>query len=132
MKFSTYLTTNQRCLQDHNSAKESGPLYLKDGFLVQLAAREITLHSYRHRHLNAPGEERFIDVERMLATGPPITVPSIVLRGADSGFGAPAQGPSAVRERFTQLIARRIVTGAGHDLPVQGPDEVAGALLELL
>lgn len=82
--------------------------------------------------MNAPGEDRFIHMERMLADGPPITVPSIVLRGADSGFGAPSQDPSADRERFTQLVARRIVAGAGHDLPVQRPDEVTAALFELL
>jgi pimeloyl-ACP methyl ester carboxylesterase len=93
---------------------------------------EITLHSYRHRHMNAPGEDRFLEVERKLAASPPILVPSIVLRGADSGFGAPSQDPSADKERFPGLVARRIVAGAGHDLPVQRPDEVSAALLELL
>ena len=93
---------------------------------------EIVIHSYRHRHMNAPGEERFIEVEHKLAEGPPILVPSIVLRGADSGFGAPSQDPSADRERFPKLVARRIVDGAGHDLPVQRPDAVSAALLELL
>ncbi len=93
---------------------------------------EITLHSYRHRHMNAPGEDRFIEVERRLAESPPILVPSIVLRGADSGLGAPEQDPSGDQERFPQLVARRIVTGAGHDLPVQRPDAVSAALLELL
>ena len=48
---------------------------------------EITLHSYRHRHRNAPGEDRFLEVERKLAEGPTISVRSIVLRGVDSGFG---------------------------------------------
>ena len=28
---------------------------------------DIVLHSYRHRHKNAPGEERFLEVERKLA-----------------------------------------------------------------
>lgn len=93
---------------------------------------EIVIHSYRHRHMNAPGEDRFIDVERKLAEGPPILVPSIVLRGADSGFGRPAQDPSGDQENFPELVARRIVAGAGHDLPVQRPDEVSGALIELL
>ncbi len=59
-------------------------------------------------------------------------VPSIVLRGADSGFGAPTEDPSEDQERFPELVARRIVAGAGHDLPVQRPDEVSAALLELL
>jgi pimeloyl-ACP methyl ester carboxylesterase len=93
---------------------------------------EISLHSYRHRHRNAPGEERFLEVERELARGPQIKVPSIVLRGADSGFGAPLQEPTEDEKRFPGLVARRIVQGAGHDLPVQRPDAVVSALLELL
>ena len=93
---------------------------------------DIVVHSYRHRHMNAPGEERFLEVERKLAEGPPITVPAIVLRGADSGLGAPSQDPSEDERNFTNLVARRIVSGAGHDLPVQRPDAVSEALLELL
>ena len=93
---------------------------------------DIVLHSYRHRHMNAPGEDRFIEAEINLAKRPPITVPSIVLRGADSGLGAPSQDPSEDERNFTQLVARRIVSGAGHDLPVQRPDAVSAALLELL
>ena len=93
---------------------------------------DIVLHSYRHRHMNAPGEDRFIEVELNLAEGPPVTVPSIVLRGADSGLGAPSQDPSADERNFTQLVARRVGFGAGHDLPVQRPDAVSAALLELL
>jgi len=93
---------------------------------------EITLHSYRHRHMNAPGEERFIEVERELAKAPPVAVPSIVLRGADSGFGAPSQDPSGDQRNFSKLVARRILDDAGHDLPTQRPDAVSDALLELL
>ena len=93
---------------------------------------EITLHSYRHRHMNAPGEDRFIEVERKLAEGPAILVPSIILRGADSGFGTPTENPSGDREKFHELAGARIVTGAGHDLPVQRPDAVSDALLEVL
>ena len=93
---------------------------------------EISLHSYRHRHRNAPGEERFLEVERELARGPQIEVPSIVLRGADSGFGAPSQEPTEDENRIPGLVARRFLQGAGHDLPVQRPDAVVSALLELL
>jgi pimeloyl-ACP methyl ester carboxylesterase len=93
---------------------------------------DIVIHSYRHRHRNAPGEERFLDVERELAKRPPITVPSIVLRAGDSGLGAPSEDPSEDEAHFTNLVARRIVSGAGHDLPVQRPDAVSAALLELL
>ena len=93
---------------------------------------EITLHSYRHRHMNASGEDRFIEVERKLAEAPPVAVPSIVLRGGDSGFGAPSQDPSGDQRNFSRLSARRIVEGAGHDLPTQRPDAVSEALLDLL
>ena len=93
---------------------------------------DIVIHSYRHRHGYAPGEERFLDVERQLAERPPITVPAIVLRGNDSGFGRPSTDPTADRGRFTNLVARRIVDGAGHDLAPQRPDAVSSALLELL
>lgn len=93
---------------------------------------DIVIHSYRHRHRNAPGEERFLKVERELAKRPPITVPSIVLRAGDSGLGTPSEDPSEDEAHFTKLVARRIVSGAGHDLPVQRPDAVSEALFELL
>ena len=93
---------------------------------------DVVIHSYRHRHGNAPGEERFLEVERQLAERPPIRVPAIVLRGAESGFGRPSRDPAGDQERFPNLVARRIVDGAGHDLPAQRPDAVSSALLELL
>ena len=93
---------------------------------------DVVIHSYRHRHVNAQGEERFLEVERRLATRPVIAVPAIVLRGAASGFGPPSQNPAGDQARFSKLVARRIVAGAGHDLPAHRPDAVADALLELL
>lgn len=93
----------------------------------------IVIHSYRHRQMNAPGEQRFLEVERRLAERPPIEVPAIVLRGTASGLGgSPSPDPTADRERFPRLVARRIVEGAGHDLPRHRPDAVADALLELV
>ena len=82
--------------------------------------------------MNAPGEERFIEVERKLAEAPPVAVTSIVSRVADSGFGVLSQDPSGDQQNFSELVARRIVEGAGHDLPTQRPDAVSDALLELL
>ena len=93
---------------------------------------DVVIHSYRHRHGYAPGEERFLDVERRLAERPPIGVPAIVLRGADSGFGPPSRDPAGDQARFTNLVARRIVEGAGHDLAPQRPEAVSAALIELL
>ena len=93
---------------------------------------DVVIHSYRHRHGNAPGEERFLEAERQLAERPPIDVPAIVLRGADNGLGRPSPNPAGDEERFPAMVARRIVDGAGHDLPAQRPDAVSSALLELL
>jgi pimeloyl-ACP methyl ester carboxylesterase len=94
---------------------------------------DCVIHSYRHRNMNAPGEPRFADVERQLAKRPKIEVPSIVLLGADDGVGGPPPADSpAERVSFTALIARRIVTGAGHFLPREKPEAVSSALLELL
>ena len=50
---------------------------------------DLVIHSYRHRHRNAPSDPRFTEVERLLASRPPITVPSIVLHGADDTVGPP-------------------------------------------
>jgi len=94
---------------------------------------DVVVHSYRHRQLNAPGEERFLAVERELAERPPVTVPAIILHPGDSGLGGrPSADASGDEERFVNLVGRRIVEGAGHDLPAHRPDAVAEALLELL
>jgi pimeloyl-ACP methyl ester carboxylesterase len=94
---------------------------------------DIVVHSYRHRLMNAPGEQRFLDVERRLAEQPTVNVPAIVLAPGATGLGdRPSEDPAADKQRFTKLVARRIVEGAGHDLPAHRPDSVAEALLELV
>jgi pimeloyl-ACP methyl ester carboxylesterase len=93
---------------------------------------DCVIHSYRHRNLNAAGEPRFEAVERQLAARPPITVPAIVLYGADDGIGRPAEDSPAERALFTKRAARRIVPGAGHFLPREKPEAVSSAMLELL
>jgi phosphatidylserine decarboxylase len=45
---------------------------------------------------------------------------------------APPEAPEIAFVLIAGLVARRIVAGAGHDLPVQRPDAVSTALLELL
>jgi hypothetical protein len=46
--------------------------------------------------------------------------------------GRPSPNATGDQRRFTKLVARRIVEGAGHDLPAHRPDAVADALFELL
>ena len=93
---------------------------------------DVVVHSYKHRQGNAAGEERFLAVEEQLSHLPKIDVPAIVLRGADNGLAIPSTDPTEDESHFTKLVARRIVDGAGHDLPVQRPDEVSKAFLDLL
>jgi pimeloyl-ACP methyl ester carboxylesterase len=94
---------------------------------------EVVIHSYRHRLGNAPGEERFKEMEQRLAQRPKIAAPSILLYGATDPLARP--GPDvtpAERAVFPALVARRVVPGAGHFLPRVKPETVSSALLELL
>jgi pimeloyl-ACP methyl ester carboxylesterase len=94
---------------------------------------DVVVHSYRHRLVNAPGETRFVEMEQRLAEQPPIGVPAIVLAPGATGLGGrPSPNAAGDQRRFTRLVARRIVEGAGHDLPAHRPDAVAEALLELV
>jgi len=94
---------------------------------------DCVIHSYRHRIGNAPGEPRFKAVEEQLAKRPKIQCPSITLYGSDDGLARPsANVPPAERAVFENLVARRVIEGAGHFMPREKPDAVASALLELL
>jgi pimeloyl-ACP methyl ester carboxylesterase len=94
---------------------------------------DVVIHSYRHRVGNAPGEARFKDAEARLAQRPPITVPSIVLYGAEDGIVRPtADASAAERAVFVDLVARRVVAGVGHFMPREAPAEMSSALLQLL
>ncbi len=91
----------------------------------------IVIHSYRHRHGNAPSDPRFEAVERHLATRPPITVPSIVLHGADDGV-SPVYRTEAHMARFPAGTLRQVVPGVGHFMPREKPQVVVDALQTLL
>ena len=94
---------------------------------------DVVIHSYRHRIGNAPGEPRFMMMERRLAERPAIHAPSITLYGADDGIARPStESPPAERAAFTALVARRVVSGVGHFMPREKPEAVSSAMLELL
>jgi pimeloyl-ACP methyl ester carboxylesterase len=94
---------------------------------------DCVVHSYRHRNFNAPGEARFLDVERQLAARPPIAVPTIVLHGGDDAFGRQSAEISAAdRATFPRLVDKRIVEGAGHFVPHEKPEAVAAAIVDVL
>jgi pimeloyl-ACP methyl ester carboxylesterase len=91
----------------------------------------VVIHSYRHRHGNAPSDPRFDQVERHLATRPPITVPTIVLHGAEDTVSPPHRSAGHMA-LFPAGAARHVVAGAGHFMPREQPRAVVDALLTLL
>jgi pimeloyl-ACP methyl ester carboxylesterase len=93
---------------------------------------DVVIHSYRHRHGNAPGEPRFLTMEQQLAQRPRIQVPSIVLYGANDGVALKPPDSAVDRGSFTSLVAREVVPDAGHFLPREKPEVVSSAMLKLL
>jgi len=94
---------------------------------------DCVIHSYRHRNFNAPGEERFIEIERRLATRPAIGVPAVVLYGEDDAFGHPsAEITAAERMVLPQIVDKRIIPGAGHFVPHEKPEAFAAAVVDVL
>jgi pimeloyl-ACP methyl ester carboxylesterase len=94
---------------------------------------DVVIHSYRHRHGNAPGEPRFKDMEAQLAKRPPVAAPTITLYGADDGIGgSPAEATPAEKAVLPALVAHRLIAGVGHFMPRERPEAVSSAILELV
>jgi pimeloyl-ACP methyl ester carboxylesterase len=90
----------------------------------------ITIHNYRWRMGLAEGEARYDDLERRLAEGPDITVPTITLEG--DANGAPHPEPETYAKRFTGSYAHRTITGGiGHNLPQEAPEAFAEAVVDV-
>ena len=91
---------------------------------------EVVVHSYRHRFGYAAGDPALLDVEAALARQPAITVPTVVLHGAEDGVAPPEA--SERLEKFTGGVRREVVSQAGHNLPQDAPEPVVRAVLELI
>jgi pimeloyl-ACP methyl ester carboxylesterase len=90
----------------------------------------IVIHNYRWRLGLTEGEPKFDDLEKRLAAGPPITVPTITLEG--DANGAPHLEPSAYARRFTGKYTHRLVSGGiGHNLPQEAPKAFADAIADV-
>ena len=88
------------------------------------------IHNYRWRLGLAQGEPRYDDLEKKLAGGPVITVPTITLEG--DANGAPHQDPSAYAKKFSGKYAHRTITGGiGHNLPQEAPQAFAQAVIDV-
>ena len=90
----------------------------------------IVVHNYRWRLGLAEGEAKYDDLEKRLAEGPVITVPTITMEG--DANGAPHPDPSAYAKKFSGKYAHRTITGGiGHNLPQEAPQAFAEAVVEV-
>jgi pimeloyl-ACP methyl ester carboxylesterase len=90
----------------------------------------IVIHNYRWRLGLAAGEPHYDDLEKRLADGPVITVPTISLEG--DANGAPHPDPGAYATKFSGKYAHRTITGGvGHNLPQEAPRAFADAVIEV-
>ena len=91
---------------------------------------DIVMHDYRWRLGLADGERRYDDLEKRLATFPPITVPTITMEGdANGAIHAPS---IAYRNRFSGKYEHRLITGGvGHNLPQEAPQAFAQAVIDV-
>src|SRR3982074_733747 len=90
----------------------------------------IVVHNYRWRLGRAEGESKYDDLEKQLAKGPAITVPSITLEG--DANGAPHPDASSYARKFSGKYAHRVISGGvGHNLPQEAPRAFAEAVVEV-
>jgi pimeloyl-ACP methyl ester carboxylesterase len=90
----------------------------------------IAIHNYRWRLGLAEGEAEYDELEKRLAEGPVITVPTITLEG--DANGAPHPDPSAYAEKFSGSYSHRTIEGGiGHNLPQEAPEAFARAVIEV-
>jgi pimeloyl-ACP methyl ester carboxylesterase len=91
----------------------------------------IVIHNYRWRLGLADGESKYDDLEKRIAEGPVITVPSISLEG--DANGAPHYpDDSAYRKKFSGKYEYRLIKGGiGHNLPQEAPQAFAQAIVDV-
>jgi pimeloyl-ACP methyl ester carboxylesterase len=91
---------------------------------------DIVIHNYRWRLGLAAGEAQYDEIEKRLAAGPTIAVPTITLEG--DANGAPHPEPAAYAKKFSGKYAHRTITGGiGHNLPQEAPQAFAQAVKDV-
>jgi pimeloyl-ACP methyl ester carboxylesterase len=91
---------------------------------------QIVTHNYRWRLGLAEGEAKYDNLEKLLAAGPLITVPTITIEG--DANGAPHPDASAYARKFSGKYSHRIFKGGiGHNPPQEAPQEFARAVIEV-
>ncbi|KMO70455.1 alpha/beta fold hydrolase [Mycolicibacterium chlorophenolicum] len=89
---------------------------------------DIVIHNYRWRLSLAPGESRYDADEKLLATRPAITIPTITI---SSDFDGKAKDGSAYRSHYTGPYQHRVLDGIGHNVPQEAPQQFASAIADV-
>ena len=89
----------------------------------------IVIHNYRWRLGLEEGEPKYDDLEKRLAEGPVIAVPTVTLEG--DANGAPHADSSSYARKFSGKYAHRLINGGvGHNLPQEAPQAFVDAVVE--
>jgi len=89
----------------------------------------IVIDNYRWRLGLSDGERQYDKYEKILATAPVITIPSITLEGDENG--APHANPSIYAAKFKGKYAHYNLSGGiGHNLPQEAPKAFADAIIQ--
>ena len=90
----------------------------------------IVIHNYRWRLALAEGEPKYEALDKRLAEGPVITVPTITLEG--DANGAPHPDPASYAKKFSGRYSHRLIKGGiGHNLPQEAPTAFAQAVIDV-
>ena len=90
----------------------------------------VVIHNYRWRLALAEGESKYDGLEKRLAEGPVITVPTITLEG--DANGAPHPDASSYAGKFSGKYSHRTIKGGiGHNLPQEAPQAFAQAVVDV-
>lgn len=92
--------------------------------------QSIVIHSYRFRYENAEGDPRYKELTRKLAGEPPVTIPVIVLHGAEDGATL-ATDSEGKEKHFTDFYERNVLEGVGHFIQRENPRAVIAAVEKL-
>lgn len=88
----------------------------------------IVIHNYRWRLSLADGEAKYDELEKRLALGPVVTVPTITI-GSD--FDDAAADGAGYAKKFSGKYSHKTLNGIGHNVPQEAPKAFADAIIEV-
>jgi pimeloyl-ACP methyl ester carboxylesterase len=88
----------------------------------------IVIHNYRWRLGLAPGQPQYDALERQLFAMPVIGVPTITI---SSDFDGAAADGMSYRKQFSGAYSHRVLTGIGHNVPQEAPQDFAAAVVDV-